>query len=352
MEKVPASTLETILVRSFAVKQTVMLWGAPGIGKTHVTKQVAQKCGYKVILLPLVFMDQTDLRGIPDLARDSPVAVWRPPALIPFKGNPNYKEGDKLLLLIDELPQAAPTLQNAVSSLIYDYRIGEFELLDSVRIVCIGNRETDRAATFRMPTHVANRPVHVEFLFDDEEWRHWAAKNDIHASIIAFSKFAPKDINNFDPERKINATPRTWEFVSRYLHHHSEPDGTNLAIFKGLVGDGPAASFIAFARLVNKVDADAIFKNPEKIRIPTEVNQLYAVCAALIERTKTQDQVDSTLIYSKRLFEEMERGGAEYATLILSSLADKSAIVKHIIASKYLKQLAAHPETTEIFNKS
>ena len=48
-------------------KQPVMLHGSPGVGKSQVVKQVADKLGIDMIDLRLSQLDPVDLRGVPSV---------------------------------------------------------------------------------------------------------------------------------------------------------------------------------------------------------------------------------------------------------------------------------------------
>src|SRR5690606_31535301 len=63
----------------------VMLWGAPGIGKSSVVHQVASELGRKVVDLRLAQLEPTDLRGVPMPNRDTMRAEWFLPAFWPVR---------------------------------------------------------------------------------------------------------------------------------------------------------------------------------------------------------------------------------------------------------------------------
>jgi len=65
-------------------------------------------------------------------------------------------------------------------------------------IVAAGNRDSDRAATTRMPTPLRNRFVHIDFEVDVQEWCEWAIKTDIRPEAIAFIRFRPELLSAFD----------------------------------------------------------------------------------------------------------------------------------------------------------
>jgi len=80
------SRVIALLEREFLASQTgahtpVMLWGPPGVGKSQLVLQAAERHGASVIDVRLAQMEPTDLRGIP--FRDGRNVLWSVPALLP-----------------------------------------------------------------------------------------------------------------------------------------------------------------------------------------------------------------------------------------------------------------------------
>ena len=67
------------------VKLAVMLWGAPGIGKSSIVQQVAKAHGLDFVDVRLSQLAPTDLRGLP-VAEDG-IAKWFPPEFLPTSGS-------------------------------------------------------------------------------------------------------------------------------------------------------------------------------------------------------------------------------------------------------------------------
>ena len=65
------------------VKVPVMLWGAPGIGKSDIVKQVAEDQGREVIDIRLPLWEPTDIKGIPYYNSKDNNMVWASPAELP-----------------------------------------------------------------------------------------------------------------------------------------------------------------------------------------------------------------------------------------------------------------------------
>ena len=287
------------------VQQPVMVWGAPGVGKSSIVKQVADALygapkkvkvrGITVVPthfidLRLPLLDAVDLRGIPTV--ENGVTQWIPPSFLPREG--------KGILFLDELVQAMPIVQSAASQLILDRRIGDYVLPDGWAVVAAGNRDTDRAATNKMPSHIANRFLHLTMDVDTRDWINWAIDNNVHPMVIAFINWRSELLHSFDPKRKENATPRTWGFVSRMMTN-GLPDEVFMDVISGLVGEGPAREFVGFVKIFRDLpDYTDIVAKPTAIQLPTDASVLYAVTTMLAMNTTKKD-VNAVFKYVQRM---------------------------------------------------
>ena len=294
---------------STLVKQKVptFLWGAPGIGKSSIIKQIAKQEDIGFIDLRLALMDPTDLKGIPFYDKDSHTALWAPPAFLPRDGSG--------ILFLDELNSAAPSVQASAYQLILDRKVGEYELPEGWAIVAAGNRESDRGVTYRMPAPLANRFVHFEMEVDVNDWKSWAYKNEICESIIAYISYKEEHLFTFDAksDKKSFATPRSWEYVDKILK--ADMDKTLiLESISGAIGKEEAVSFLSFFKVMHKLpDLKAIVKTGEA-EYSDEVDVLYALSSALVSSVlKDEARLDNVLKYSL----EMK---SEFAVMIVQDL--------------------------------
>jgi len=113
-------------------------------------------------------------------------------------------------------------------------------------IIAAGNRMGDKGVTYRMPSPLANRFMHLEIRVDFEDWEQWAIMHEVHPHVVGFLKQFKGDLYNFDPTQhdRAFATPRTWSFVSDMLDDDM-PDSANTDMVAGLVGEGMAIKFMA-----------------------------------------------------------------------------------------------------------
>lgn len=262
------SAVET-LVRA---NQPLYIWGPPGVGKSDVVKAAALSLGRDLVDIRALLLDPVDLRGLPRITEDGKTS-WSRPDFLPESGSG--------ILFLDELNAAPPLVQAACYQLVLDRRIGEYRLPSGWSVVAAGNRETDRAVTHRMPSALANRFTHIDFDVRLEDWVDWAFQAEIAPEIIAFLRFRPKLLHDFDPTRNEKAfpTPRSWAFVSRILQGTEDPVLV-ADLVRGTVGAGAAAEFTGFLSLCERLpEATDLLENPEDWIVPEEDPALmYAVC--------------------------------------------------------------------------
>src|SRR5215471_1076979 len=226
-----------------AARQPVFIWSSPGAGKSSIVRQLAESLKVPLKDVRALLLDPIDLRGLPFLAPDGQ-AKWATPDFLPRDG-----EG---ILFLDELNAAPAMVQAGCYQLVLDRKLGEYTLPDGWAIVAAGNRDSDRAATNRMPTPLRNRFVHLEFEVDLQEWCEWAIQNGIRPEVIAFLRFRPELLSAFDRDQHAFPSPRSWEFVSRILA--SSPDKTvEHELFAGAVGAGAATEFSGFVRMFREL---------------------------------------------------------------------------------------------------
>ncbi len=286
------SSLHTLI----DIKQAVFLWGSPGIGKSQIVSQVAKEKNYKIIDIRAVLLDPVDLRGLPRITAEGQSA-WCPPSFLPKEDN-----SEQGIVFLDELNAAPPLVQAACYQLVLDRCIGEYRLPDGWTVIAAGNGDKDRAVTHRMPTALANRMVHIDMHTSLEDWLVWAEKSTIRKEIIAFLKFRPKLLHDFDPQSssKAFASPRSWEFVSKILD--ASPHAlVEYELFQGTIGMSAATEFIGFLKVWRDLPTvESILSSPETIEIPNEPATLYALSEALGSKT-TKENIDAVVVYALRM---------------------------------------------------
>jgi hypothetical protein len=304
--------------------QPVFVWAGPGVGKSSVVAQVAAELKLVLRDVRALLLDPVDLRGLPFLGSDGR-SKWATPDFLPQDG-----EG---ILFLDELNAAPAMVQASCYQLVLDRRLGEYTLPEGWAIVAAGNRDSDRAVTTRMPTPLRNRFVHLDFEVDLQEWCEWAIREGIRPEVIAFLRFRPALLSEFNKDACAFPSPRSWEFVSRILDSLGTPSSPALEheLIAGAVGAGAATEFSGFLRMFRELpDIDAILMNPQRPPVPEESSAQYAVASALA-RCASDTNFDRICTYLERLPTEFRVLCVHDATLRDGTLRSTAAYVKFAV---------------------
>jgi hypothetical protein len=241
------------LLKAFKHQRPLFLWGPPGIGKSELVADITKELGGYMIDLRLGQMEPTDIRGIPFYNKEIGKMDWAEPIDLPTEEL--AADYPIVVLFMDELNSAAPSVQAASYQLILNRGIGKYKLPKNVVMVAAGNRESDKGVTYRMPTPLANRFIHQEMKTDFASWQDWAVTHNIHKDIIGYLGSNKQDLYDFDPKSSSRAfaTPRSWSFVSEILSDDDGDDDTITNLISGTIGEGLAIKFGAHRKVSGKM---------------------------------------------------------------------------------------------------
>ncbi len=184
---------------------STMIWGPPGIGKSSIVAQIAQRNGFEFIDVRLSQLAPTDLRGLP--VPENGISRWFPPEFLPQTG-----QG---ILFLDELNMAPPAMQGVAQQLILDRRVGSYTLPEGWFVWAAGNRKEDRASVFDMPAPLANRFIHLDVVPDFESFKAYALNTNVAEQVIAFLSFRPTLLHKLNPQHPAWPSPRSWVMASQ-----------------------------------------------------------------------------------------------------------------------------------------
>ena len=299
-------------------KQPVMLHGSPGVGKSQVVKQVADKLGIEMIDLRLSQLDPVDLRGVPSVDKtkvgktEVGKTSWNVPSFLPTDGSG--------ILFLDEINSAAQATQAAAYQLVLDRKLGDYELPPGWAMVAAGNRSTDRAIVNAMSTALKNRFTHLNYEVNNEDWCEWALTHNIAIEVLGFIRFRPMLLNEFEQRNESKeekervqrlkdaqdfATPRSWEFLSKVVQQKPGND-VEYELYTGIVGEGAAAEFMGYLKYYRDLpNLDALLMNPGAAKVPEEPATLYSLSTGLATKA-TQDNMERVVKYALRLPAEFQ----------------------------------------------
>jgi len=281
------SHIARVLEREFAGSTAhahvpVMLWGPPGVGKSQIIAGIARAHGVALVDVRLSQMEPTDLRGVP--FRKGDFVEWSVPALLPDAARP----GARGILFLDEITSASPTVTAAAYQLILDRRLGDYRVPQGWALFAAGNRYADRGVAYVMPAPLANRFTHYEIEPDLEDWIEWAHAAGIDERIVAFLRFRPDLLFDFDPVHNPVAfpSPRSWEYASRALAKFGDAPELLLEAIQACVGATAGVELKAYLDHLGELpDIDAILQG-HSLDVPDGLDLQYGVAAALVRRAR------------------------------------------------------------------
>ena len=265
------------------IKRSILGLGPSGIGKSAIAYDIAQSRNMGFIDLRLLLFTETELKGIPFPSEDNLHTMWLHNDILPRED----RDGERGILLIEEITSASKRVQAAAYQLIHDRKLGSYTLPDGWYIVALGNRLDDNGVYTEMPAPLANRFEIHNISYDLDQWkRDFAYPNKINEAVIAYLNFKPVALHNFDPEGESLrfASPRTWAAVSDIMNTGKLDIGSKLlrAKIEANIGETEAASFLAFLKEREAVDVvDQIMDGTYK-EVPERDDIKYILISSLV----------------------------------------------------------------------
>ena len=140
--------------------------------------------------------------------------------------------------------------------------------------------------TYSMPAPLANRFSHFEVETHLDDWVLWAYANGIDERVIAFLRFRPEWLFDFDPAHNPVAfpSPRSWEFAHRSLRKFEAQPDLLQETLQSCVGAAAGIELHAFLASLDQLPDLEVILAGGQVPIPREIDLQYAVAAALVGR--------------------------------------------------------------------
>lgn len=277
----------------------ILVWGAPGIGKTaivsSVLKQFSDKKRIIVKNLGQCNPDDFTLPAFDTNEFGQKVAIELPKTWLPCYrvtgdpavdavldniangGDKEGKIGEGGVIFFDEIARCKPSVQGVALSLIQDRQIVDYRLGSKWSIIAASNREGDDPSTdITLSKALGNRFRQVNFIPAFDSWEAWAKKHKyMNEEVLNFLKFNQKYwyyMHGEDEDEKVYATPRSWAnccLALCQMSMGSEEDGYSLdeipddiiqLTLESFVQPEVAAEFMTYYALTKAIDIDALYK--------------------------------------------------------------------------------------------
>lgn len=264
------------------IDEVLLIIGAPGIGKTDIVRDACN--GFESVLLHPVIHDPVNYTGFPSLQNGK--ADFTPFGFL----RKMIETEKKLIIIVDDLGQAAHSVQAALMQLVLQSNIDGNQVSEHCRFILISNRREDKAGVSSIIEPLKGRATIIDLEVNGDDWRKWAIEHDMPPELVAFSKLRPNLLFDFKPSTDMtnSPTPRNWAAIGRW-QNAGIPKHLEYEIFKGRCGEQFAAEYTAFLRTYREMpDPEEWIKNPDK-DLPVNESAQYALAGALASLADTKN---------------------------------------------------------------
>lgn len=330
------------------------LWGPPGVGKSDGINELAEvlekETGKKVKVtdIRLLLFSPIDLRGVPIADESRQFTDWLKPRIL------DLDPSDKVvnILFLDELSAAPQSVQAAAYQLTLNRSIGEHKLPDNTLVMAAGNRTTDRAVAYKMPSALANRMMHYEICVDFKTWSQWAIeKGNIHPYVLGYLSYDMSKLYITDKsiDEVAFPTPRSWMFVSSILNTLGEIEdiGKCHSIISSCVGMGTAVEFIAWSKVYKDLPKTEDIFNGKTVSYPNSPDALYALIVSMttyaVRREKETEANGLTITELENVSRFCANIPADYAmSFYINIIGSKSIQMKLMKSPSFIEWSKRH----------
>lgn len=292
-------TATTALGVAVGARTPVLLWGAPGTGKSSIVRDLAAAMGWPCEVVIASIREPSDFAGLPIVA-DGGVR-FAPPSWAT-----NLLEAGRGLLFLDEISTAPPAVQAALLRVVLERTVGDLQLPDDVVVVAAANPPDQAADGWDLSAPLANRFCHLDWDVDAAEIaagftagfprpdaphlpERWVdAKTRARADVAAFLLLRPTLVAVPPTDRATAGrawpSPRTWEMAATLLAATRAIEAgrdVTTALVTGCVGQGPGLELMTWLSELDLPDPEAVLADPSAFELPERGDRAYAALTSV-----------------------------------------------------------------------
>ncbi|MGK5548514.1 AAA family ATPase [Streptomyces sp. URMC 127] len=293
------SVVREAVAVAVAANLPVILWGAPGTGKTSSVLALGEALGMPVEVVVGSIREPSDFSGLPVLRDGS--TYFAPPRWAERLAGSGHG-----LLFLDELTTAPPAVQAAMLRVVLERTVGDLVLPEEVRIVAAANPPEQAADGWDLSAPLANRLIHLHWQVDAgdiaegfaggfavPELDRKDAPGDAEVTrarslVGAFLRVRPALVlavpDSPDRAGRSWPSPRTWEMAAKAIaacEHSAAADEVLTELVLGAVGEAAGFELISWLRNLDLPDPETLLTDAHA-PLPERVDRLHAVLGAVV----------------------------------------------------------------------
>ncbi len=317
----------------------VLLWGAPGTGKTSAVVALGEALQWPVEVVIGSIREPSDFAGLP-------VVIEGAVHLAPPRWAQRLCVAERGLLFLDELTTAPPAVQAAMLRVILERVVGDVMLPAGVRVVAAANPPEQAADGWELAPPLANRLVHLDWpveaksvarglavgfprpvLLGSGERPTAVQATAARAAVAAFLEVRPALVLQV-PSSAASASrgwpsPRSWEAVARVLagcEVGRASEEARAVLVTGAVGEGPGLEFLSWLENADLPDPEVVLADPDSFELPERSDRAFAVLTGVAAVAVARGEIESWDA-AWRVVAKAARRAPDVATLVARTLA-------------------------------
>jgi len=353
LDQTTRGAIETIklgyrTVDCYGYRQSVLLMGQPGVGKTMVSVQAAKELDLKPLVISPSSHDSVDIK-LPYVESrfnffgrkktEYKVAAHAIGDLLPRSG--------RHLLIIDDITNCPVDMQATLYSLVYDGTLGpSYKIPEGSHVIACGNRVFDRCNAAELSAALKDRFITINVKPNKRIWLDdFAYENNVHHTITSWiegvseaeDKFlrgvdGNDENGSFDPvDPAIGLTPRSAYRLGELLKQNIHTSIDLPSLFRGVIGRKAGDAFYEYYQNRKVFDNVRRILNGEPYDNGLEYSTIYMITNSLVAA------VDKSNIKNIERFFEQECDD-EKKSLAAFKIHKRDSTSK-LFGSKYFREI-------------
>jgi len=298
-----AAVVEALGV-AIAARVPVLLWGAPGTGKTSVIRAMAAAADWPCETVIASIREPSDFAGLPVVNRGESGAArveFAPPRWAAALAAAGHG-----VAFFDEVSTAPPAVQAALLRVVLERTVGDLALPDAVSVVAAANPPEQAADGWDLSPPLANRFCHLDWPVEARTvaagftggWptsrsprlpAGWEQRVPVVRSWIAAFFTVRPALVLAPPEDAAGSgrawpSPRTWDMAGRLQAAAEAADAGEVAaalLMRGCVGTGAGVEFLTWLAEADLPDPEAVLADPDSFVLPERGDRAYAALSSI-----------------------------------------------------------------------
>lgn len=213
-----------------AQQRPILLYGAPGIGKTAIMSQIAEELGIGFLSYTITHHTRQSAIGLPFITKkmyngvEYSVSEYTMSEIIASVydkiESSNQKEG---ILFIDEINCVSETLAPAMLDLLQNKKFGPHHIPNGWILISAGNPKEYNKSVKDFDIVTLDRVKKINVTTDFESFNKYASLKGVNDAILYYLQLKPNNLLVF--EKTIDGmnfvTPRGWEDLSTAINSYN-----------------------------------------------------------------------------------------------------------------------------------